>query len=234
MDEKKKKLLINLVSSFLIILSICLVIALLINLRFHQDCATVIVGMLGVCATLYAPIAAFFFYDSWKEQHNKNVYSDLATEYLKQFEDVFYQMLTLDRHYLECTQEIAKILMNTNLVSFSDKKEMLVIEKEAYMKLSVDFSKGLSKTLFDLNKILQRITVFTVLTKRPELLLITTDMMEELKIIEKEITDKMIMKVEHTPKEFMELMKNYYERIFKIAEKNMENTINNLKNYIEA
>lgn len=68
MEKKQKKLLENLVSTFLILLSSCLFIALLIILKFQESCPEVIIGMLGVCATLYAPIAAFFFYDSWKEQ----------------------------------------------------------------------------------------------------------------------------------------------------------------------
>lgn len=80
MDEKKKELQTNLISSFLILLSFCLVIALLINLKFQQDCATVIVGMLGVCATLYAPVAAFFLYDSWKEQKNFDTDLELLKE----------------------------------------------------------------------------------------------------------------------------------------------------------
>lgn len=80
MDEKKKELKTNLISSFLILLSCCLTVALLINLRFHQDCATVIVGMLGVCATLYAPVAAFFFYDSWKIQAHYHLKQNLLLE----------------------------------------------------------------------------------------------------------------------------------------------------------
>lgn len=76
----KKELTTNLISSFLILLSCCLLVALLINLRFQQDCATVIVGMLGVCAALYAPIAAFFFYDSWKEQKNYELKKELLVK----------------------------------------------------------------------------------------------------------------------------------------------------------
>lgn len=88
MKEKKKKLLTNLVSSFLTLLSVCLLIALLINLRFHQDCATVIVGMLSVCATLYAPVAAFFFYDSWKDQKKY----DLNKELLLEIDNILYSI----------------------------------------------------------------------------------------------------------------------------------------------
>lgn len=80
MNLKKKKLLTNLVSSFLILLCVCLFIALLINLKFHQDCATVITGMLGVCATLYAPIAAFFLYESWKDQKQYDLEKQYAEE----------------------------------------------------------------------------------------------------------------------------------------------------------
>lgn len=91
MDEKKKDLLIKLLSSFFTLLSFCLAIALLINLKFRQDCATVIVGMLGVCATLYAPVAAYFFYDSWKDQKNYELKKELmiklselvSTQYIK-------------------------------------------------------------------------------------------------------------------------------------------------------
>lgn len=69
-----KRLLRNLISSFLILLSICLFISLLIILKFQEDCASVIVGMLGVCATLYAPISAFHFFGNWK---NETVYKDV-------------------------------------------------------------------------------------------------------------------------------------------------------------
>lgn len=83
MNLKKKKLLTNLVSSFLILLCTCLFIALLINLKFNQDCATVITGMLGVCATLYAPIAAFFLYDSWKDQKQYELEKQYAEDTFK-------------------------------------------------------------------------------------------------------------------------------------------------------
>ncbi|TCB47339.1 hypothetical protein E0H80_16205 [Acinetobacter sp. ANC 4779] len=69
-----KKLVRNLISSFLTLLSICLFIALLIILRFKQDSPLVIVGMLGVCATLYAPLSAFYFFGNWK---NETVYKDV-------------------------------------------------------------------------------------------------------------------------------------------------------------
>lgn len=82
MDKKNKGLLIKLLSSFFTLLIFCLAIALLINLKFRQDCATVIVGMLGVCATLYAPVAAFFFYDSWKDQKQYELEKQYAEDIL--------------------------------------------------------------------------------------------------------------------------------------------------------
>ena len=83
MNTQKKKLLTNLTISFLILFSVCLCVALIINLKFSQDCATVITAMLGVCATLYAPIAAFFLYDSWKEQKQYDIEKQYAEEAFK-------------------------------------------------------------------------------------------------------------------------------------------------------
>lgn len=88
MDNREKKLLINLVSTFLILLSACLFIALLIILKFKESCPEVIVGMLGVCATLYAPVAAFFFYDSWKEQFYFMKREEAIEKYIEQVSQI--------------------------------------------------------------------------------------------------------------------------------------------------
>ncbi|NUF13950.1 hypothetical protein HUN21_19190, partial [Acinetobacter oleivorans] len=88
MKEKliaNKELRNKLISVFLILLSICLCVALLIILKYGESCPEVIVGMLGVCATLYAPIAAFYLIDTWKEQVQHERALDLLIEVRSSF-----------------------------------------------------------------------------------------------------------------------------------------------------
>lgn len=112
MDDKEKKLLVNLVSTFLILLSACLFIALLIILRFKESCPEVIVGMLGVCATLYAPLAAFFFYDSWKDQKNYELEKEYAGKILE-----LVNYFDIDTHNkYSATKSIEELLSKNQLI----------------------------------------------------------------------------------------------------------------------
>lgn len=110
-----KKLLKNLISSFLILLSICLFISLLIILKFKEDCATVIVDMLGVCATLYAPISAFYFFGNWK---NETVYKDVLNAIaelnlkVKEFEEIHRNANSIfhSQHLMDFDREMRNII----------------------------------------------------------------------------------------------------------------------------
>lgn len=134
MDKKKKDLLIKLLSSLFILLSFCLAIALLINLKFRQDCATVIVGMLGVCATLYAPVAAFFLYDSWKDQHNKNIDSKYYSQALDSFKNISTTVRKLKTLYEKCNY-INSNNRTSNIKYFKEK--YIVIKNELLQNLAI-------------------------------------------------------------------------------------------------
>lgn len=109
--DKKKELQTNLISSFLILLSICLFIALLINLRFGEDCATVIVGMLGVCAALFAPTAAYYFYDAWKDQKQYELEKEIFEIMLDNLALSYYEMTQINTRIIRISK-----LLSDNLV----------------------------------------------------------------------------------------------------------------------
>lgn len=153
MNLKKKKLLTNLVSSFLILISICLFIALLINLKFHQDCATVITGMLGVCATLYAPIAAFFLYDSWKEQKQYELEKQYAEDVLKaiisikdQLTRKYYSFLNFKTYMEKKLIAINSLFSNEKTISISQQLNEAIAKFELLESISI---KKPNKLLFE-------------------------------------------------------------------------------------
>lgn len=144
MDKKKKDLLIKLLSSFFTLLSVCLAIALLINLKFRQDYATVIVGMLGVCATLYAPVAAYFFYDSWKDQKNYDFKKSLIENIIENYSSIHYSVL-MNARYGKAVSEIDKeliVFQNFEKVSpsknYSNPHTLVYANISIYEKLTGD------------------------------------------------------------------------------------------------
>lgn len=144
MNKQKKKLLINLISSFLILLCICLIIALIINLKYSQDCATVITAMLGVCATLYAPIAAFFLYDSWKDQKQYELEKQYAEETFK----LISQLNTsISREYYifkniksDLTHELIALNSLYNIQKDNSNYSEVLYNAKTYFELTSDIS----------------------------------------------------------------------------------------------
>lgn len=167
MDENKKKLKTNLISSFLILLSCCLAVALLINLRFHEDCATVIVSMLGVCAAFYAPVAAYFLYDSWKEQKRYEIIKELMIDIATILSDVYAKIeksaiLATSLKKIENDKVILNNLINSNNLRKADDLNKIytlinlyenITNDKDLMKYKDNFDKTSFNLLFFLSKL---------------------------------------------------------------------------------
>lgn len=139
--SNKKELKTNLISSFLVLLSCCLGVALLINLWFQQDCATVIVGMLGVCAALYAPLAAYFFYGSWKDQHNTEIEQSYINEFLIRLRKIIYIQKKHEDGLLDFYKEQNRYYDEDREFYFSYKEiEELRNLFDEYLKLNYEYN----------------------------------------------------------------------------------------------
>lgn len=68
------------------------------------DRGAVLTNLLVWSATLFTPISAYFFYDSWKEQHNKTVLSNEAKELWHKFKILENKTYALDEIYLRSGQ----------------------------------------------------------------------------------------------------------------------------------
>ncbi|MDC5223261.1 hypothetical protein NRA24_14140, partial [Acinetobacter baumannii] len=71
--SKKFELIIKLVITYIFLLAICFIIYALIVLPVTgAEKVNAIIGLMGWSATIFAPIAAFYLIDNWKDQAKYN------------------------------------------------------------------------------------------------------------------------------------------------------------------
>ena len=89
-NDKKLSLIAKLIITYLLLLDFAFLIFAL-TASPSTDVASVTASLLGWTATLFTPIAAYFFYDSWKDQKNYDLKKELliqvsnlvSTQYIK-------------------------------------------------------------------------------------------------------------------------------------------------------
>lgn len=86
---KNSALIFKLISSYLLILIICIILYYFLFTPLNPtDTINVKIGILSWSASFYAPIAAYFFFDSWKLQIKEQRKEMFILNYLKEIESI--------------------------------------------------------------------------------------------------------------------------------------------------
>jgi hypothetical protein len=184
-------------------------------------------------ATMFTPVAAYFFYDSWKEQYNHSVYSKQIQEVLDSYVTVFYKMLTIDNRMLKLNFDIASLTKSLGY-QYSLESEKIESQKKILINFEADMNIYLIDIREDLNKILQKVTIYTIFKGNPLLLEQAKKLFESyLKILEPLVAAG---KEESTVKsdQFVAQYQTMTNKTIELATLNMEKTLLMLQKEIEA
>lgn len=123
-DDKKVSLIAKLIISYVLLLDIAFLFYV-----FNTDPSSdqtargaVFTNLLVWTATLYAPIAAYFFYDSWKEQKNYDLKKNLIEKIIEGVSSTQYSILMRMRYANALTE------INKNLIVFKNIESITNIE----------------------------------------------------------------------------------------------------------
>lgn len=184
-------------------------------------------------ATIFTPIAAYFFYDSWKEQYNHSVYSKQIQEVLDAYVAVFYKMLTIDNRMLKLNFDIASLTKSLGY-QYSLENEKIEYQKKILINFEGDMNNDLIDIREDLNKILQKVTIYTIFKGNSLLLEQAQSLFQSyLNILEPLVAAG---KEESTVKsdQFITQYQGMTDKTIELAMLNMEKTLRMLQKEIEA
>lgn len=184
-------------------------------------------------ATIFTPIAAYFFYDSWKEQYNHSIYSKQVQEVLDAYVAVFYKMLTIDNRMLKLKFDIAS-LSQSIAYKYSLESEKIASHREILINFEGDMNNDLIDIREDLSKILQKVTIYTIFKGNSLLLEQAQSLFQSyLNILEPLIAAG---KGRTTVKsdQFITQYQGMTDKTIKLATLNMEKTLRMLQKEIEA
>ena len=184
-------------------------------------------------ATIFTPIAAYFFYDSWKEQYNHSIYSKKIQEVSDAYVAVFYKMLTIDNKMLKLKFDIASLSKSLGY-QYSLESEKIESQKKILINFEDDMNNDLMDIREDLNKILQKVTIYTIFKGNPLLLEQAQSLFKSyLKILEPLVAagkEKTTVKSD----QFITQYEGMTDKTIELANLNMEKTLRMLQKEIEA
>lgn len=214
-----------------------------------KDAWSTIAGFFGGFATLTAAYIASKLFNDWRHQHNIEIRTDSSKEILKLYEEVFYEMLTLDNYYKKSQFELEKILHNnypnqqlTKINKWQFKLQELINKKKSekqiaearivYKNLEQSINTSIQGIEAKLDWILFKTVTLTVFISEPSLLKITEETLNSIKEIMSPLRTQANKNM--SSKEFDVMYKKICDDTMKLAMKNTNKVVLVLKKYIEA
>lgn len=112
--DKKIDLIAKLIITYIFILALCfLVYSLVVLPTSGAEKVNAIIGLLGWSATIFAPVAAFFLLDSWKDQTKYNANLELITEMVHVLSEISNAISEVRQDTRVCTSLMKNILYNS-------------------------------------------------------------------------------------------------------------------------
>lgn len=219
------------------------------TLSLLKDSLSTASGFFGGITTLVAAYIASKLFNDWKHQHNIEIRTDSSKEILKLYEEVFYEMLTIDNFYNKSQFELKRILSKTNqnqqLIKTNKwqfKLQKLMIKKNSekqvaearivYKNLEQSINTSIQGIEAKLGWILFKTSTLTVFINEPSLLKITKETLDSIhEIISPLRTEGNTNK---SSREFDIMYKKICDDTIKLAIKNTDKVVLVLKKYIEA
>ena len=154
------------------------------TLGLLKDSLSTASGFFGGITTLIAAYIGSKLFNDWKHQHNIEIRADSAKEIMKLHEDVFYDMLTLDKFYKKAQFDLSKIKIDTT--NDQIKNEMT----EIYRQLESSINSTLLGVEEKLNWIVLKTSTLTILINEAELLAITLKTQEDVSKLMQPLRDQ--------------------------------------------
>ena len=218
------------------------------TLSLLKDSFSTASGFFGGIATLIAAYIASKLFNDWRHQHNVEIRTDTSKEILKLYEEVFYEMLTIDKFYKKSQFELKRILskripnqqIKTNIWQFQFQKLVSKrnSEKEVsdativYRDLEQSINNSIQGIEAKLNWILFRAITLTVFINEPSLLRITKETLDSIQKIMAPLRTQ--ANKTKSSKEFDIMYEKICDDTMQLAEKNTQKVVLVLKEYIEA
>lgn len=118
----KFSFIVKLILTYLVLLAICfLFYALIISPVKDVDKVESIVGLLGWSATIFAPIAAYFLIDSWKQQKLYELKKEYIMYILQDLRPIFLNTLILSSEANNIKDTNSKLVINTEYFDYNAK-----------------------------------------------------------------------------------------------------------------